>query len=258
MKGGDKNMARGVGSLIVYHHHDNIDVLNALSDNETRLYYSDNAVAYLTDFVPYTEHIQNNVIHVTQEDKDLWNSILATANEYARNLFSQLNSFEIKKVTELPTGNDIRENTIYFIRNTENLNSNVYDEYMYIDGEWEVIGSTAIDIAGILADYYTKTEVNEALSSYYNKTDIDTMFVEALASVHTHDNKSVLDALGDNNGRLTYNGNEIAELFTEADIANVMMYLWPNIEYQHSDFITSDNKSIYTFDGYIFTSKGGA
>ena len=251
-------MARGVGSLMVYHHHDNIDVLNALSDNETRLYYSDNAVAYLSDLVPYTEHIQNNVIHVTQEDKDLWNSILATANEYARKLFSQLNIFEIIKVTELPTGDNINENTIYFIRNTENLNSNVYDEYMYIDGEWEIIGSTAIDIAGILADYYTKTEINETLSSYYNKTDIDTMFVEAFASVHTHDNKSVLDALGDTNGRLTYNGSEIAELFSEADIANVMMYLWPEMVYAHSKFITFDSKSIYTRDGYIFTSNGGA
>lgn len=250
-------MANRVGSLITYHHHDNIDVLNALSDVEQRLYYIDNAIVYSTDLAPYSTHVADLTIHVTQADKDLWNSILATANEYARQLVSQLKSFEIKKVLSLPEGDDIKENVIYFIKNTENLDANIYDEYMYIDGEWEIIGSTAIDITSILADYYTKAEVNEILSSYYNISQIDELISEALESVHTHDNKQVLDALSDSNGLLMYNGQQIAETYTKADVLNIMSYLWPNVDFEQSTWLSAEGKSLMTADGYIFSGKGG-
>ena len=52
-----------------------------------------------------------------------------------------------KIVTSLPETGD--ENTLYFVPSTSPKSNNVYDEYMYIDGMWEYIGSKAINIEDI-------------------------------------------------------------------------------------------------------------
>lgn len=48
-------------------------------------------------------------------------------------------------VSELPTQN-IDENTIYLVPNG-NTGTNACTEYLYIDGKWEVIGSTEVDLS---------------------------------------------------------------------------------------------------------------
>lgn len=63
-----------------------------------------------------------------------------------------LNSFEIAIVNTLPE-EDIDDHTIYFVPNAQD--SNVRDEYMYIDNSWEMIGSTTID----LSDYPTYDDI---------------------------------------------------------------------------------------------------
>ena len=55
---------------------------------------------------------------------------------------------------QLPQSN-IQTNVIYLIPNSSSSQENVYDEYMWINSRWEIIGSTYID----LSNYYTKTEV---------------------------------------------------------------------------------------------------
>jgi len=51
-------------------------------------------------------------------------------------------------VADLPT-TDIDTHTIYFKSNSSSGN-NIYDEYMYINSSWEIIGSTAIDLSNYL------------------------------------------------------------------------------------------------------------
>lgn len=65
------------------------------------------------------------------------NSAIATA-------IGNINQFEVAIVTDLPTTN-IDTHTIYFKSNSLSGN-NVYDEYMYINNNWELIGSTQIDL----------------------------------------------------------------------------------------------------------------
>lgn len=80
-----------------------------------------------------------------------------------------------KIVTELPQEN-IDTNTIYMISAREN-GEDIYNEYMYIDGKWEVLGNTTVD----LSDYYTKEEVNStfatiaSLSNYALKSELPTV-----------------------------------------------------------------------------------
>ena len=59
-------------------------------------------------------------------------------------------------VDSLPTEN-ISTSTIYLVPSTKPEAENVYDEYIYVNGNWEHIGSTSID----LSDYVTKTFFNQ-------------------------------------------------------------------------------------------------
>lgn len=59
-------------------------------------------------------------------------------------------------VDELPTEN-ISTSTIYLILSDVQTEDNIYDEYIYVNGNWEHIGSTSVD----LSDYVTKTYFNQ-------------------------------------------------------------------------------------------------
>ncbi len=55
--------------------------------------------------------------------------------------------------------------TIYFIPKKDTKLSNVYEEYIWIDNKYEMIGSTDID----LSNYYTKKEVDDLISEERSK-----------------------------------------------------------------------------------------
>ena len=78
--------------------------------------------------------------------------------EEVNELIEVLPKFEIKIVEELPT-KDISGTTIYLLRNTDSEGNNFFDEYIYINNRWELIGTTKID----LSDYYTSVEVDSLL-----------------------------------------------------------------------------------------------
>ena len=56
-----------------------------------------------------------------------------------------INQFEVAIISDFPTS-DIDTHTIYFKSNSS-AGTNVYDEYMYINNQWELIGSTQIDLS---------------------------------------------------------------------------------------------------------------
>lgn len=57
-------------------------------------------------------------------------------------LVSEIPKFDIKVVQALPT-TDISTSTIYLLRN-EGSSQNMYDEYIYVDGAWEKLGSQMV------------------------------------------------------------------------------------------------------------------
>lgn len=70
-------------------------------------------------------------------------------------------------VTQLPT-EDIDPNTIYMILSGTSATENVYNEYMYVNNAWELIGTSATD----LTNYYTKSEVDGKLLLKANASDL--------------------------------------------------------------------------------------
>lgn len=75
-------------------------------------------------------------------------------------LIGGLSSLSAIVVTELPTEN-ISTSTIYLIANTEQVENNYYDEFLYINNVWEKIGTTQTK----LDNYYTKEETAELIEN---------------------------------------------------------------------------------------------
>lgn len=64
------------------------------------------------------------------------------------------------KVVDYLPASDISLTTIYLLATSSSKENNVYDEYMYINGKWEQIGSTSVD----LTDYATKKFVSDSIA----------------------------------------------------------------------------------------------
>lgn len=60
-------------------------------------------------------------------------------------------------VAELPTS-DIKTDKIYLVPATDTAEDNVYDEYLYVEDQWEKFGS--VQAKADLSGYYTKTEAD--------------------------------------------------------------------------------------------------
>lgn len=79
--------------------------------------------------------------------------------------FNNLQIEEGIEATEfIPYFDKIEDNVIYMVKETpENTTESFYKEYLYVNDEWELIGTTQVD----LSNYYTKSEIeNKLLNSY--------------------------------------------------------------------------------------------
>ena len=95
------------------------------------------------------------VDYFTSEDKAEMLADYYTKNEI-NDLISNLTggiSFQI--VETLPTEN-IDTNIIYLVLKEETAVNDYYDEYMYINSRWELIGNTRVDLTNV----YTKEEID--------------------------------------------------------------------------------------------------
>ena len=204
-----KNLKDAIDNII----NTDIDELKKLIEdiNDTDLA---NINQLITDLdTDLSNHTSDTVIHVTQDDKDLWNATLQNAKDYAKKLFDGVTSFTIEIVDTLPTEN-IKSMTIYFMRNGRDNESDYYEEYMYVNDKWEIIGSTFVNLAPYLLvsdfektinNYVTKADLIEKLKNYTNSTDLMNDYAKK-TDLHNHSNKSILDNLSDKKGVLNYKG----------------------------------------------------
>lgn len=71
-------------------------------------------------------------------------------------------------VDELPATGE--EGVLYFVRKEDATETDLYDEYMYIDNKWEYLGTRTIEID--LDDYYKKEEVDSKLNDYAKEEEL--------------------------------------------------------------------------------------
>ena len=82
------------------------------------------------------------------------------------NMISAIPKFSIQVVQSLPSSS-ISTTTIY-LTPSGGGSGNTYSEYIYVNSQWELIGSTAVD----LSDYYTKAQVNAMVTPVQSTTGI--------------------------------------------------------------------------------------
>ena len=71
---------------------------------------------------------------------------------------TDVSTFHAEIVEELPSTG--ASNILYLVAKTGSESGNVYDEYLYIGGAWELIGSTGMDLSG-----YVKSSEMHALTN---------------------------------------------------------------------------------------------
>lgn len=69
-----------------------------------------------------------------------------------------VSTFHAEIVDSLPSTG--ASNILYLVPKTSSESGNVYDEYLYIGGAWELIGSTGMDLSG-----YVKSSEMHALTN---------------------------------------------------------------------------------------------
>ena len=121
---------------------------------------------YITKLATYSNDLNTTDKH-----------IIGAINEL-KQLVSLIPQFSIEVVAQLPT-QDISETTIYLVPNSDPEQGNYYEEYIYVNNAWELVGSTAVDLSA----YYTSAEVDTLIAAKANTADVTT----ALA---TKENKS--------------------------------------------------------------------
>lgn len=110
---------------------------------------------------------------ITDVDDKVTTLSTTVANDYATKVYvgeqiAAIDHLKREIVTELPIGEAIDTNTIYMVKMGDQ-GENVYREYMYIEGKWEIVGDSNIDFS----NYYTKGDVDTKLGSYYTKGEVD-------------------------------------------------------------------------------------
>ena len=91
-----------------------------------------------------------------------------------------------KIVSELPT-EDIDTTKIYLVVDSEGTHGNLYKEYIYVDGEWELLGEYKADID--LSPYLTKVE---AADTYATKLELQQEVNRATQAEVTEKNRALV------------------------------------------------------------------
>lgn len=120
----------------------------------------------LSDYAKKTD-IPDTAAFITRAVNDLENYYLKSQT-YSREEIDQkvsaIPKFSIQVVYALPTEN-ISDTTIYLL--STGSGSDLYTEYIHVNGAWEILGSQRVDLTG----YATQTWTLEQLSGYQPKGD---------------------------------------------------------------------------------------
>lgn len=139
----------------------------SLAPYATKAYVNDaiqtnkpNLTGYATE--KYVDDAVNNAPYATKQD--------------VIDAIGDISSFDIEIVTSLSSVTNANMHTIYYVPN-----GNHYDEYMYVDGQWELIGNTELDLTGYATEEYVQEQLESLeipdpdLTDYAKKTDIPSL-----------------------------------------------------------------------------------
>lgn len=138
----------------------NQEFLNKISEVNTNLTNEISQIRTVNIPNAIKESIIDN-LDSTATDK----ALSANQGNILKTMIGNLANLRIEVVTKLPSTGEV--NVIYLVKKV-GKNSDVHDEYIYVENTWEKIGNTEVD----LSNYYTKEQVYSK-SEVYTKTEVD-------------------------------------------------------------------------------------
>ena len=173
------NAITGAGGTA--HTHSNLDTLEKITeiklstwdakigaDGVANLEYTNTNMSSVTNVKEGLDTITLSVIGLVSDVNNINNTstgILAQAKQYTNQQIALQTHLSFSIVNDLPSSN-ISTSTIY-LKPMGGSSPNTYEEYIYINSKWEIIGTTKTD----LSDYYTKTQVDNLLNSKVDKVN---------------------------------------------------------------------------------------
>lgn len=136
---------------------------NNLSQQTTKINQLESTKADKDDIPDVSEFVKKTV-------NDLTNYYLKSdtyTQSEVNQLIGAIKTVSMKVVAERPSTGE--SNIIYLVPSESSKTENVYNEYIYVDGKWELIGSTQAD----LSNYYTKEEIGTLLFDYITSNDLE-------------------------------------------------------------------------------------
>lgn len=130
--------------------------------------------AKISDIPTGVSQLTNDTGYITSAVSDLvnyYNKSETYSQEEINNKISAIPKFTISVVTALPTEN-ISETTVYLMTSGDETN-NLYTEYIYANGKWEILGRQELDLSG-KADKAT-TLAGYGITDGVTKYDLEVM-----------------------------------------------------------------------------------
>lgn len=151
------------------------DISNETDGNSTDKVFSQHAVNLMvgglrTQLMNYAQNLDEKA-----DTKDIPKKLSQLENDKTFKTATEIramidNSTKLKKevVTSLPTTG--KDDVIYLVKDEKGKDNNNYLEYLWLNGKYELIGSTQVDLSG----YAKKDDLTKGLASKANKTDVVT------------------------------------------------------------------------------------
>lgn len=139
-----------------------------------------NYVTTASQATTLANYVSKDFLNTTLGSYVTSDSLTTTLGAYATTealnaAIASITKLTISVVDTLPaTG---QENIIYLVPNGGST-GNVKNEYLWIDGKWELIGTTEVD----LSDYVTTSALNTKLADYVTSTQLTTKLTDYVTS----------------------------------------------------------------------------
>lgn len=155
------------------------------------------------------------------------------------NLIGAIKNVRFEIVETLPT--NAETNVIYLLKVSEQ-DKNYYDEYIFINNAWELIGNTKVDLSG----YATEVWVNTAIKDFLTEQQVDFLITSALSGYVTTEKLTEM-------GFLTEEQLEEKNYITEDELAEKDYATKSDIP---TNYVTTDTSQTITkskkFNDYVY------
>lgn len=162
--------------------------------------------------------------------------------EYIDNMSSAIKSIIVTTLPETGV-----ENTIYFVPNSNTESKNSFNEYLYVDGKWEIIGGTTIDLTPFL-----KTE--DAEKTYAKISSLD----DKVSKTTTINGKTLYN-------NITLTAEDVGALPSDTKLSGDVVYRNTNAEivvklgngeFVENDVVLATDNGAYK-QGHIYRYNNG-